>query len=229
MKFKIIKLKFHKKKFKRKKKLKSNKSNIIFKIFTILILIIILLLIRNLNLIHNILFHNNNFNNSKNSSIYFDNINISQINPEIIKLYINNTKIVQYKGQYFPINKILNYYAYYLPDKNFNTKLVEINKSNRYLSLEELPEEPKLLLEIKQKLLNSISKNAHKNLTRLDTIFVTRYGRFGNTLVSFNNVIFYCELLGCKQIILNEYKYKNSWFIKNEIFSSDRKKRRYSR
>ena len=37
---------------------------------------------------------------------------------------------------------------------------------------------------------------------------------FGNLIVSFNNLIYYCEILGIKNIYLNS---KINWYIKNDI------------
>ena len=49
---------------------------------------------------------------------------------------------------------------------------------------------------------------------------MTENGSFGNSLIALNNIIFYCELLGCKKIILNKYNPKENWHIKNTIFSN---------
>ena len=152
----------------------------------------------------------------QNSSQYLYNLNVSEINPNIVALYINNTKIIKYKGNNISISNLLNYYSYYLPDKFEKEKIKEIKTANQLLSLEELPKDPKLLLKIKEKLLNKLSSYLNKNVTSLDVIFVIENGRFGNSLIALNNIIFYCELLGCKKIILNENKY---WHIKKEIIS----------
>ena len=152
----------------------------------------------------------------QNSSQYLYNLNVSEINPNIVALYINNTKIIKYKGNNISISNLLNYYSYYLPDKFEKEKIKEIKTANQLLSLEELPKDPKLLIKIKEKLLNKLSSYLNKNVTSLDVIFVIENGRFGNSLIALNNIIFYCELLGCKKIILNENKY---WHIKKEIIS----------
>ena len=52
----------------------------------------------------------------------------------------------------------------------------------------------------------------------MDTVFVTENGSFGNSVIALNNIIFYCELLGYKKIILNKHNPKENWHIKNTIF-----------
>ena len=68
---------------------------------------------------------------------------------------------------------------------------------------------------IKKKLLDYLSKCLSKNITKIKNIFLGQDMRFGNQLILIQRVIFYCEILGCKNIILDK---KNNWFIKNTIF-----------
>ena len=56
---------------------------------------------------------------------------------------------------------------------------------------------------------------AQKNLSQIDTIFLTDTVNFGNAVICLNNLIFYCEVLGCKNITLNSEK--TNWYIKNPI------------
>ena len=90
---------------------------------------------------------------------------------------------------------------------------------NTILSLDELPDNPYFIPEIKMKLLNEISKETGKVIKQLDTIFITKNGNFGRSLIALNNIIFYCEILSCKNIILNENDISpQKWYIKNDIF-----------
>jgi hypothetical protein len=71
-----------------------------------------------------------------------------------------------------------------------------------------------ILLQEKEKLLEYISKSIKKNITNIKSLFLDFECHFGNQLILLNKVIFYCEILGCKKIILNK---KHYWFIKNKI------------
>ena len=58
----------------------------------------------------------------------------------------------------------------------------------------------------------------NRNLSVLNTIFLNKACNFGNCIVFLNKLIFYCEIIKCKNIILNKDFY---WFIKNNITISD--------
>lgn len=59
-----------------------------------------------------------------------------------------------------------------------------------------------------------ISENIGRKITAVNTIFLSQKMMFGNQIILINLVIFFCEILGCKKIILD----KNwNWFIKNKI------------
>ena len=60
---------------------------------------------------------------------------------------------------------------------------------------------------IKQNLINSIFKVIKKNLTHVNTIYITGKARFGNFLIAINNAIIACELLDCKKIIIQNNKH----------------------
>ena len=71
-----------------------------------------------------------------------------------------------------------------------------------------------IILKEKEELLKYISKCIKKNLKSIETIFLDYKCNFGNQLILLHKVIFFCEILGCKRIILNKDIY---WFIKNKI------------
>ena len=71
-----------------------------------------------------------------------------------------------------------------------------------------------LILKEKKELLKYISFNIGKNLSSVKSIFLDSNLKFGNQFILLNKAIFFCELLGCKRIILNE---KYFWYIKNKI------------
>lgn len=69
-----------------------------------------------------------------------------------------------------------------------------------------------LYLEEKTNIINMFLKN--QNLTSYDTMFINTFCNFGNCIAILNKLIFYCEIIGCKNIILNKDIY---WFINNNI------------
>ena len=71
-----------------------------------------------------------------------------------------------------------------------------------------------LILKEKKELLKYISFNIGKNITSVKSLFLDSKLKFGNQFILLNKAIFFCELLGCKRIILNE---KYFWYIKNKI------------
>lgn len=200
------------KKLKKKIKISKNK-NIKHYIKIILIIIFCLLLIIKI------------LNLKKKANVLLEkpNFNASRINPFITNLYINNTKIMKYKGRNLPISDIINYYAHSLPDKYEKEKNKEIKILNNLLKLDELPDNQKEISKIKTKIFKQISKRAKKKLTNLDIVFIPRKGGHGNTLIKLNNIIFYCEILGCKEIIINRNNSRSHWHFKNSIFSKKNK------
>ena len=99
---------------------------------------------------------------------------------------------------------------------------IKIDELNYYLNnFDLLVKKPStitdnILLEEKKSIINLLSKN--RNLIALNTIFLNKECNFGNCIVFLNKLIFYCEIIKCKNIILNKDFY---WFIKNNITISD--------
>ena len=69
---------------------------------------------------------------------------------------------------------------------------------------------------IKLNLLQFISHSIGKNITKVRQIFVKTKLHFGNQIFFLSNIIFYCEILKCKRIILEKNRYS---FIKNTIIN----------
>ena len=73
-----------------------------------------------------------------------------------------------------------------------------------------------LILIEKEELLKFFSEGTLTKVYKIKTIFLNSHFRFGNQFMLFNKVIFYCEILGCKRIII---KRKFFWYIKNIIYN----------
>ena len=116
------------------------------------------------------------------------------------------------------INDTIDEYLSQIPENYSKWKEDERIYLNKYLSLKELPSNnSKLFSEIKEELLEKFSKEFNKNLTQINTVFITSKWYFGNSYISMNNIVFYCEIFGCKNIILNSDYHMFEWFLKNEI------------
>lgn len=88
--------------------------------------------------------------------------------------------------------------------------------NNKYLPLKEKPLNlnDSLINKEKFEIFKLLSKNSSKNITFINTIFFTDDCKFGNCIVSLNKLLFYCEIIQCKSIILDKDVF---WFIKNKI------------
>ena len=133
-----------------------------------------------------------------------------------IKYLLNLTKILLIIIYYKNRNKIFK--INYNKNQNFfseNSLFVNI-----YLKLVKMPSyiNNSLLIEERNCFLNYLSQMVHKNINFIDTIFFTNNLRFGNSLTALNKIIFYCEIIGCKKIILDKTKF---WFIKNKLIFNE--------
>ena len=110
----------------------------------------------------------------------------------------------------------INYYLSHISPKYDEYKNREKKFIEKFFSLKIFsPEKNSPINEkIKQELLNTINKLFKKNLTKLNIIYINDDIEFGNTMISINNILYYCEILGCNNIYLNP---RINWYIKNEI------------
>jgi len=164
----------------------------------------------------------NNLLSSKNNS----KINFQKLIPSYLfktKFKLNPDEII-YMGERKLIKDVINSYLSLIGDKYKSAKDIEAQKLYNYSLLKSLSEEPILLNDIRNSLLKAISGMAHKNLSQVNTIFLTENMNFGNALVCLNNLIFYCEIIGCKNITLNRNnRDRKNWYIKDPIISENPK------
>ena len=87
---------------------------------------------------------------------------------------------------------------------------------NKYITLKNKPMylNDSLIFKEKIDILKLFSECAGRNITSVDTIFFSPNCNFGNCIVVLNKILFYCEIIGCKTIILDENIF---WFINNQI------------
>ena len=86
----------------------------------------------------------------------------------------------------------------------------------KYFSLKVINKEGNSTLnfEAKELLKHELQNIAKKNFSMLKNIFIKKTINFGNQIIAMNNLIYYCEILGIKNIYLNS---KINWYIKNDI------------
>ena len=127
----------------------------------------------------------------------------------------------KHKQSYFFLKKIiliiiiLKFLKIYNKNLNiFELKFKPIKKiNNTILNSSDIHN---LFLLEKKNLLDFITKNVGKNITVVKSIFLGQDFRFGNQLIIIYKTIFYCQILGCKKIFLeNNY----NWYIKNKIIN----------
>ena len=64
---------------------------------------------------------------------------------------------------------------------------------------------------------DKFSEKFKKNSSLVKNIFITKTGGFGNQICALNNIIFYSEILGIKNIYLNAAY--NNWYIKDKVIT----------
>ena len=55
-------------------------------------------------------------------------------------------------------------------------------------------------------------------MKKIDTVFIDQINHFGNFMIILNNIIFYCEVIGCHKILLDDRAQNLEWLIKNTIY-----------
>jgi len=94
------------------------------------------------------------------------------------------------------------------------------NYLGRFLNLKEMPlnSNDSLILEEKENILKFIATSINKNISSIKRIIYKTGANFGNILLCLNKLIFFCEIIGCNEITLQN---KAFWFIKNSTYLKD--------
>lgn len=113
----------------------------------------------------------------------------------------------------FIIKRIDRFFNYKYIQNNF---LTEKNAYFKYLNLENklFQNNISLIKKEKESIINWLFYDKSNNITSIKKIFYTSDFRFGNILVNLNKLINYCQIIGCKLIVLDK---KAFWFIKKKI------------
>ena len=80
------------------------------------------------------------------------------------------------------------------------------NFINKYSTLKNL-NDTLFVIKEKKSILELFSKFEGRNITSVDNIYFDTGCNFGNCIVLLNKILFYCEIISCKTIILDENKF----------------------
>jgi hypothetical protein len=109
-----------------------------------------------------------------------------------------NDYLSVFKGNY---NEIVKRDIFFIK-KYFSLKVINKNENST------------LNFEAKELLKQELQNLTKKNFSFLKNIFIKKTINFGNQMIAMNNLIYYCEIIGIKNIYLNS---KINWYIKNDI------------
>ena len=145
--------------------------------------------------------------------------NISKRNEDKSDYDIKYSKIyeIKYKGEKILKSKLINALSQ-ISDDYISDKENEINSINNYYNLTYYYDNSIVKSELKAKLLCEISRMKNKNITQIETFFISSNINFGNGLIAFNNAIFYCEIIDCHNIILYENQLGRKWLINKSVY-----------
>lgn len=138
----------------------------------------------------------------------------------MIFIALKTIKIIYIKYIIFAINLELYFFKFIIMNKS--SFISSNQKENNYYYSHNVDMHYKanynssnFLNILKQKLIKKINKKIGKNLFHINSIYITGKAKFGNMIISINNAIIFCELLGCKKIIIQN---NNNILINHKIF-----------
>ena len=111
-----------------------------------------------------------------------------------------NPNYIMYKGSRIQKNKL---WADYFSRISFQNQNESDEKQilNELFNLSEYSTDPNIKNVYKIRFMNFISELKGKPVNKIDTFYMLKNCNFGNCLVTINNLIFYCEIIGCHRII----------------------------
>ena len=138
------------------------------------------------------------------------------IKDKIVQIFEENydPEIINYKGEKVQRKKLIEDYLSIAPENDEN-KLKEKDRLYKNFYLDEYPNNKKKRFEIKLKFISQMKNN---NTKKIDIFYMKNNYRLGNSIISLNNAIFYCEIVGCKKILLRDHKIDRKWLLTNTIY-----------
>ena len=116
-------------------------------------------------------------------------------NAEYTNINIFNSNVISYKGEKILKSQLINFYLSTISEQYKSVKKEERQKLNLYLNLPEFSNNPQYQSELRDKFFKEVSKRKNQSITQLDIFFISHQSNFGNSLISINNAIFFCEII----------------------------------
>ena len=94
----------------------------------------------------------------------------------------------------------------------------ELNKCKSYFNLRDYDEKGNITYknQIKEELIQIYSNRFRKDFSYIKNIVINQPFSFGNQIAAINNIIYYCEIIGIKNIYFNSDK---EFYLKNDIIT----------
>ena len=130
---------------------------------------------------------------------------------------INDYNKIKNKGEKIQRDELLKNYISRI--KNGGKSLInEMARFKNFYFLPEYTDDPISRNIFKNKFLSFFSRYKKRPTNKIETFFLSDNYFFGNNVIIMNNAIFYCEILGCNKIILNDRRTNRKWLINNTIY-----------
>ena len=116
------------------------------------------------------------------------------------------------------VNELINKHLSVLTGQECDELKRDIGKVQTYMNLKDYDEKENSnsSAEIKEKFIQKFSAKCHKDFRYVKNVVVMKSFCFGNQMIALNNIIYYCEMLGIKNLYLNS---QYDFYIKDDIIT----------
>ena len=132
-----------------------------------------------------------------------------------IKNEVNDYNKILYKGEMISKDILFNDYFSRIHDFNTTEEKVKFNKT---FNLPIYSDDISFRNIIKKQFLELASIKKNKNISKIETFYATVQTGVGNSVSAVNNMILYCDIIGCNKIILKDNSIGRKWLIKNPLY-----------
>jgi len=136
---------------------------------------------------------------------------------KIRKRIYNNE--INFKGNKTLKSQLINNYLSKISDDYFSEKKRERKLFNNYYYLANYFNEPVIKENLRKALLEEASRIKKQIIIKIDIFFISFILNFGNNILIVNNAIFFCEIVGCHKIILNNTNLKRRLLINKPVYN----------
>ena len=132
------------------------------------------------------------------------------------RIYSNE---ISFKGNKILKSKLIDDYLSKISDDYYAEKKHERELFNNYYYLANFYNDTKIKTELREAFLIEASRIKKQITSQIDMLFISYILNFGNNILVINNAIFFCEIVGCHKIILNNTNLKRRLLINKSIFN----------